>query len=244
MKRLIAVLLTVLLVCTCLTVAVCGEELRAGGGGTTGGGGGGGGGTAGGSSYHHRRSSPFSNILTLIFAPFLLFGSAIFFWWQTTKRARKAKKLMKQMAESDNAWLFADIQAVVKEGFYAIQNAWAGLDMTPAAPYMSEALQEEFQTKLNWMKYRGERNVLQDIQLKKALPVAIYDDADNTKDQVWFYIKGKMIDYTVNEAGGKISGSQSPSGFVEYWQFVRRDDRWVLNKILQKNQSGQIAFAE
>lgn len=242
MKRLIVVLLTILLVCTCLTVAVCGEELRAGGG-TTGGGDGGGGSSPGG-SLRRREGSLLVDILILIFAPFLLFGSAIFFWWQTTKRARKAKKLMKQMAESDNAWLFADMKAVVKEGFYAIQNAWAGLDMTPAAPYMSAALQEEFQTKLNWMKYRGERNVLQDIQLKKALPVAVYDDADNTKDQVWFYIKGKMIDYTVNEAGVKISGSQSPSCFVEYWQFVRRDDRWVLNKILQKNQSGQIAFAE
>ena len=155
-----------------------------------------GGGSSPGGSLRRSEGSLLVDILILIFAPFLLFGSAIFFWWQTTKRARKAKKLIKQMAESDNAWLFADIQAVVKEGFYAIQNAWTGLDMTPAAPYMSEALQEEFQTKLNWMKYRGERNVLQDIQLKKALPVAIYDDADNTKDQVWFYIKGKMIDYT------------------------------------------------
>jgi predicted lipid-binding transport protein (Tim44 family) len=153
--------------------------------------------------------------------------------------------LMKQMAESDNAWLFSDIKNVVEECFYAVQNAWTNLNMAPAAPYMTENLMEEWQTKLNWMKHREERNVLENIQLLKALPVAVYDDTDNTKDQIWFYIKGKMVDYTINESTrAKISGSRSPASFVEYWQFVRRDGQWVLNRVLQKNESGQIDFSE
>ncbi len=249
MKRYVAAALAIFLVCSCFTATViakpCAEELRAGGGGTGGGGGGtGGSGSSAGSSYH-RRSSPLSNLFTLIFAPFVLFGSAIVFWWQTTKRARKAKKLMKQMAESDNAWLFGDMKSVVEECFHAVQTAWSNLDMTPAASYMTEKLREEWQTMLNWMKYRDEQNVLEDIRLVKALPVAVYDDTDNTKDQVWFYIKGKMVDYTINKSThAKIGGSRSPSSFVEYWQFVRRDGHWVLNRILQKNESGQIDFAE
>lgn len=117
--------------------------------------------------------------------------------------------------------------------------------MSPAAQYMSDQLRESFQTKLNWMEFRHEKNILQDIKLLKALPVAVYDDADNTRDHVWFYIHGKMVDYIIDtQTGAKRSGSTTPGRFVEYWQFIRKEDRWVLHKILQKDESDQIVFSE
>ena len=95
------------------------------------------------------------------------------------------------------------------------------------------------------MEYRNEKNILAKIQLLHALPVAVYDDADNSQDYVWFYIKGKMVDYTINtNTRLKINGNTSPTAFVEYWQYTRKDNRWVLNRILQKNEAGQIPFSE
>jgi predicted lipid-binding transport protein (Tim44 family) len=127
----------------------------------------------------------------------------------------------------------------------AIQTAWSNMDMSPASQYMSDDLYESFQTKLNWMSFKNEKNILEKIQLVQALPVAVYDDFDNSRDFIWFYIKGRMVDYTIDTTTQfKINGKTSPTSFIEYWQYTRKGENWVLNKILQKNESDQIPFSE
>lgn len=224
--------------------------LRAGGGsGGSGGGGSGGGsgGSAGAASHSGTGQAPtlLESVIQAIVMPFALFSSSVIFYINLTKRSRKSKKLMKQMMQSDNAWKFKDISAAVSDSYYAVQTAWTNMDMTPAAEYMSDELYDSFQTKLNWMKYRNQKNVLENIKLIRALPVAVHDDSDNSLDYVWFYIKGKMIDYIIDtNTQLKISGNTAPTAFTEYWQFVRKENKWVLNKILQKNESDQIPFNE
>ena len=86
---------------------------------------------------------------------------------------------------------------------------------------------------------------MEKIRLVKALPVALHDDPDNSRDFIWFYIKGNMIDYTIDTSTQEIiEGHTFPSSFVEYWQFVRKEDRWVLSKILQDDEEDQIPFVE
>lgn len=222
--------------------------LRAGGGSGGGSGGGGSGGSSSDGTSHAGTSRPptlIETILQIILLPFLFFSSSILFFVKLTKRSRKSKKLMKQLMQSDNAWKFKDISATVKESFYSIQTAWTNMDMTTASQYMSEDLYNSFQTKLSWMEYRNKKNILENINLIQALPVAVHDDPDNSRDFIWFYIKGRMIDYTIDTTTQlKIDGKVSPATFVEYWRFVRKDDTWVLNKILQKDEEDQIPFIE
>ena len=152
---------------------------------------------------------------------------------------------MKQMKKSDSAWKYGQVLSDVEESFLAIQRAWTNMDMSTASQYMSDELLDSFQTKLNWMKYKNQRNVLEKIRLIEALPVAVYDDSDNSRDYIWFYIKGRMVDYTVDtETQLIVEGSTSPSSFVEYWKYVRKNDRWVLSNILQKNEEDQIPFTQ
>ena len=259
MKKIFCFLLALLILFAFSGVNACAENtdspfvsaslLRAGGGG--GGGGSGGGGSGGSSSdgtSHAGTSRPptlIETILQIILLPFLFFSSSILFFVKLTKRSRKSKKLMKQLMQSDNAWKFRDISATVKESFYAVQKAWANMDMSSASQYMSEDLCNSFQTKLSWMEYRNKKNILEDINLVQALPVAVHDDPDNSRDFIWFYIKGRMIDYTIDTTTQlKTEGKVSPATFVEYWRFVRKEDTWVLNKILQKDEEDQIPFIE
>jgi predicted lipid-binding transport protein (Tim44 family) len=132
----------------------------------------------------------------------------------------------------------------VRTTYFAVQKAWSNLDMTPAKRYMSESLFDNFQTQLNWMKLKDQRNILKKVKLKEAIPVSLYDSEDDTQDLVWFYIKGRMIDYTIDtKTNMKIDGSSVAEGFCEYWQFVRREgNTWVLNRVLQKDEGDQIAF--
>ncbi len=261
MKKAICFLIIVLFLASCMGITACAEggepfysatiaPLRAGGGSSGGGGGGGGGGSSGGSSSSHhsssgRPASPLGTLLQMITMPLVFFSSSIIFYIQLTKRSRKAKKLMKQMMQSDNAWKFKEVSADVADAYMAIQEAWANMDMTPAKRYMSDELFDKFQTQLNWTKYKNQKHVMENIQLLKALPVAVHDDRDNSRDYIWFYIKGKMVDYTIDTNTQLITeGSTMATSFVEYWQFVRKDGRWVLNKILQKDEENQIPFTE
>lgn len=253
MKKAICFLMIVLFLASCMSVSAYaeGEEtfysatitsLRAGGGSS--GGGGGGGGSSGSSSHSSGRGRPMT-LFDYIMLPFVLFSSSIVFYIRLSRRARKAKQLMKQMTQSDNAWKFKEVCADVEDAYMAIQEAWANMDMTPAKRYMSDELFDEFQTQLNWTKYKNKKHVMENIQLLKALPVAVHDDRDNSRDYVWFYIKGKMIDYTVDTNTQLIiEGNTAPASFVEYWKFIRRDGRWVLHKILQKEEEDQIPFVE
>ncbi|MBR6503289.1 MAG: Tim44 domain-containing protein [Clostridia bacterium] len=257
-KKTITLIIIILMLVSCISITVYADNadafysdsiitLRAGGGGS-GGSGGGGGGSSSGSSHNSgtgRQPTLFESIIQFIMMPFVLFSSSIIFYIKLTKRSRKSKKLMKQMMQSDNAWKYKDISSTVKESFIAIQTAWSDMDMSPASQYMSDELYDNFQTKLNWMAYRNQKNVLNNVQLLKALPVAVYDDCDDSRDYIWFYIKGKMVDYIIDtNTQLKVSGNTSATTFVEYWQFTRKENNWVLNKILQKNESEQIPFTE
>ena len=258
MKRRLLIVLIVSLLLSCFSFVSFAKNtepsqnisvtpLRAGGGSSGGGGGGGGG---GGSSHSHhsgsgRQPTLFESIFQFIMLPFILFSSSIVFYIKLSKRSRKSKKLMKQMMKSDGAWKYKNITSTVEECYFAVQNAWSEMDMTPASQYMSEKLFENFQSKLSWMSDRNEKNVLENIRLLSALPVSVYDDPDDSRDYIWFYIKGKMVDYTIDTSTqSKISGSSSAASFVEYWQFVRKNDKWVLNEILQKDESDKIPFTE
>lgn len=54
-----------------------------------------------------------------------------------------------------------------------------------------------------------------------------------------------MVDYTIDTTTQlKLEGNTSATSFIEYWQFIRRENVWVLNKILQKNETDKIPFNE
>ena len=87
-----------------------------------------------------------------------------------------------------------------------------------------------------------------DISLDQIVNIARNTLAQHFSNSDWEHtwrIIYSVVDYTINDSTrAKISGSRSPASFVEYWQFVRRDGQWVLNRVLQKNESGQIDFSE
>ena len=114
-----------------------------------------------------------------------------------------------------------------------------------AREYMDDDLYELFRQKIEWMKIGNKRNILKKIKLINLKPVSVIDDEDDSKDLIWFYIKGSMVDYTINTKTNEIiDGKNTILGipFVEYWKFVRKDNKWVLSKILQSDEKDKIIF--
>ena len=233
-------------------------QLRAGGGG--GGSGGGGGGRTGGSGssrLHGRGGVGFTcshhNVILCIFdyvaGVIILFSTAsigaIILYFKIIRSSINSRKYMRLISKNDVLWKYKNIEKQVIDTYYIVQNAWTNMDMKLAKEYMDDDLYELFRQKIEWMKIGNKRNILKKIKLINLKPVSVIDDEDDSKDLIWFYIKGSMVDYTINTKTNEIiDGKNTILGipFVEYWKFVRKDNKWVLSKILQSDEKDKIIF--
>lgn len=212
-------------------------------GGASGGGGGGGGG--GGSSHHHTSSSrgqggragAFQALL--LTGTFVILGSAgtITYLHRAKKKQAVAREKLKEFSIGEDHWDRSEIQERVRESYYRIQECWRDRDLEKGYPYLSQKMQQEFQTKFEWSRMRHEVFVMEGIQLLDAILVEAENEDGDDRDYIWYLIHGKMIDYVYHEETGELlKGSRKMEDFFEYWRFVLEDGNWVLDEICQKEE--------
>ncbi len=258
-KRIIAsLLIIVLLMCAFAPFAFA----RAGGGG------GGGGGSSGRTLHRFARRVDIFNVLDdpfpigayyLIYFVYLLFyfGALIAFPFfaikMIIKRKRKTKsnkQLLLLLSENDLSWNPKKLQNHIEDTYFQIQKAWSDNQLFRVKHLMDDKLYEEFLELLKQNERMGKRNVLSKIRLLRADPIQVFDHSDDSRDHIWYYIKGKMVDKTVYidspnndaEISNLFFSSKTTSRFVEYWKFVKRNDTWVLSKIAQKDELPEFKY--
>lgn len=211
-------------------------------GGASGGGGGGGG---GGSSHHHTSSSrgqggrggAFQALL--LTGTFVVLGSAgtVTYLYRAKKKQAAAREKLKEFSREEAHWDRREIQERVRESYYRIQECWRDRDLEEGRPYLSQRMQQEFQTKFEWSRMRHEVFVMEGIQLLDAILVEAENEDGDDRDFIWYLIHGKMIDYVYHEETGELlKGSRKMEDFFEYWRFVLEDGNWVLDEICQKEE--------
>lgn len=199
------------------------------------------------SSRHYGRrgySSPISNIISAIIFIIIIFASTIILYFKVLRASFNSKRYLRLLDNKDITWKYKTIEKRVIETFYIVEEAWTNNDMVKAKDYMDKDLYENFKSKLEWMDINNRRNILKKIRLVNLKPVSVYDDKDNNKDLIWFYIKGKMIDYIVDtKTKSIVSGDTKNKSFIEFWKFVKNENNnWVLNEILQEDESKKIGL--
>ena len=144
---------------------------------------------------------------------------------------------MKAFAKMGDNWDAKEIQRQVEEAYFQIQECWRRMDISYGAPYLSEELQKEFDSKIQWMVLRNEEVIQKNVKLLRAMPVGVQDEPGEEQDVIWYLIHGKMTGYYVNRQSRKVvRGKTRPEAFFEYWKFVYRNKRWVLQEIRQQNE--------
>lgn len=206
--------------------------------------------SSGGTSTHstntNHQSGFIENLVGNIIFIGVLFSSTIILKAKLTKSKEQSKRKMKAIAGKDNTWNYKELDEQVVEAYFVIQEGWKNNDLTKASKFMSTDLIEQFQTKLNWMEMQNKKNIMDKIELIEAFPISVYDDLEDEKDFVWYYIKGKMIDYIIDtKTGEKLEGNTNKKSFIEYWQFKKnKENQWLLSKILQEDEKDNIPFQE
>lgn len=195
------------------------------------------GGTGGIGNYSGNVSSnPIETLLVFALIGITTSGGTILLIFNIKRAHISSKKLIKKYEKLGINWDNKEMQKQVEKAYFEIQESRRRMHADYAADYLSDNMLEEFTTKLRWMKYRKEKVVMEDIELIKAFPVSAYNDNGEENDVIWYFIYGSMIDYILDvETYTVKSGHQYSKSFCEYWMFVRKNGRWVLNKICQKN---------
>lgn len=161
------------------------------------------------------------------------------------KKAKQSAALLHRMEDTDAIWNEKLIKQRVEDIYYHVQDAWTNAKVEDLKPYLTEHLYEQWKMRLTWMELRNERNVLDNIKLRRSAVVGIQDYRDDSQDSCWLYIEGSMIDYTINSQTQTITeGKRKTSTFVEYWKLQRIGDTFYLDDVRQKEDVNPEDFTD
>lgn len=188
-----------------------------------------------GGSYASSNKFDLSDMLFLGFI-LLTFGggiAALKYKLNLQNKKYKCLSAMREFKRDDSAWDYNTLEKDVTRAFYLVQEAWTERDQDIAKDYMSKEIYKLHKCKTEWMKIRGEKNILKDIKLLSITPVGALDSENNLKDMLWVNIKCSMIDYTINEKTNEIiEGNRWKSKkYEQFWKFKRNENHWVLDTI-------------
>ena len=117
----------------------------------------------------------------------------------------------------------------IKTAFLELQNAWCAHDLNPVRQFISDGIHERFALQIAEQKEAGLKDHMEDIRILNTDIEQIETDA--VFDTVTVRIRASAIDYKADlKTGKRVSGSTSPSVFVEYWSFIRRLNAKSLHK--------------
>lgn len=211
-----AVLLTILLtLCVCLLFA------RAGGGG------GSGGSSSSGGHGHGGGGGPFGFIGLIIWGLYTVVLTVVLFW--------KKKSALKVIAVAkDDIWNLEHMQQTVENTFYAMQDAWMERDLLKLSKIISCSFYNNNDWQLQNMKANHEKNILENITISSIQIISCRDYREDYLDTFSAFIKGTMIDYTIDDRSGEIikGSSTNTEKFKDLYVFTRDENTWVLNQIV------------
>lgn len=173
-------------------------------------------------------------ILMLVLLPFAIVY-AIVVTFLIFKKGRESKALLDQIAKKDKIWDPNYIRRQVETVFFKVQEAWIQRDQMIAKDFVSQALFDKHKLQTDMMIANHEKNVMERINLIQARVVEVMDYLDDTRDQLWVFMRGTMFDYIADDRTGepKYGKPERPEGFFELWKFVRENNNWVLDEIDQ-----------
>lgn len=118
--------------------------------------------------------------------------------------------------------------------FFRVQGAWTRRDLSPVAELLTPEMQVIFRQQLDELKTAGTINRLENIAVREVDITEAWQEEG--KDYLTIRFLANLLDYTTDETGKVIAGSDSePVKFEEYWTFSRPvgPAPWKLSAIQQ-----------
>lgn len=138
--------------------------------------------------------------------------------------ARTDDSLLRRMDEYtkiDPSFDAADFKEKLSNLYVQMQNQWTDRDLDPLRPYFTDALFTQMERQIQQMKKIGRTNHVDRIAVLDVNLRGFRQDGG--EDHIIAELQTRIVDYTVNDADGKIvSGSDTAEKFMTYeWELTR-----------------------
>jgi predicted lipid-binding transport protein (Tim44 family) len=118
--------------------------------------------------------------------------------------------------------------------FFKIQGAWNKQDLATLRGLCGGELMKSWEDEIAQLKARGQKNRMDNIALRNSEITEVW--TENGEDFITVRLFANLLDYTVDDKGAVINGSDSNAvEFEEFWTFSRPvgPNGWKLTAVQQ-----------
>jgi predicted lipid-binding transport protein (Tim44 family) len=120
------------------------------------------------------------------------------------------------------------------DAFFRLQGGWTRRDLSPVSGLLTDGMRATLQADADALKAKGQINRLENISVRNVEITEAWQESG--QDYVTVLFQANLLDYTTDEAGKVLSGSDTaPVKFEESWTFTRPvgPGAWRLSAIQQ-----------
>jgi predicted lipid-binding transport protein (Tim44 family) len=118
--------------------------------------------------------------------------------------------------------------------FFRLQGGWTRRDLSPVSGLLTDEMRATLQADADALKAKRQINRLENISVRNVEITEAWQESG--QDFMTVLFQANLLDYTTDEAGKVLSGSDAvPVKFEEFWTFTRPvgPGAWRLSAIQQ-----------
>jgi predicted lipid-binding transport protein (Tim44 family) len=143
----------------------------------------------------------------------------------------KGLEYIRRMDPSFDAKVFGE---TASDAFFRLQGGWTRRDLSPVSGLLTDEMRATLQSDADALKAKGQINRLENISVRNVEITEAWQESG--QEYVTVLFQANLLDYTTDEAGKVLSGSDAvPVKFEEFWTFTRPvgPGAWRLSAIQQ-----------
>ena len=120
------------------------------------------------------------------------------------------------------------------DAFFRLQGGWTRRDLSPVSGLLTDEMRATLQADADALRAKRQINRLENISVRNVEITEAWQESG--QDYVTVLFQANLLDYTTDEAGKVLSGSDAvPVKFEEFWTFTRPvgPGAWRLSAIQQ-----------
>jgi len=148
--------------------------------------------------------------------------------------AEDRNKGLEYIRRMDPAFDVKAFGETASDAFFRLQGGWTRRDLSPVSGLLTGEMRATLQADADALKAKGQINRLENISVRNVEITEAWQESGNEYVTVLF--QANLLDYTTDEAGKVLSGSDAvPVKFEEFWTFTRPvgPGAWRLSAIQQ-----------
>jgi hypothetical protein len=200
------------------------------------------------------------SVLLIIILPFVVKSSSVTFlllatgvgiwagWYaaffsivdRMKAKNKKIQPLLQQAAQLDTHWNSDFLKNTATTLFLNYQKDWSAFNLAHITTYTTPNQARHTALMLRILQEMYRTNSMSEVEIMNLIIVDVHDDPDNQKDTYQVMFQAKATDVLVDtRTQTTLFSDKRP--FVEFWNFTRNGDLWLLDSITQQTASVQTA---